>query len=254
MAETVRHALDGGLFTMTLCRPPLNILHGPMMAELIPALEAAAEAGDAKVMLLRAEGKAFSAGADIDEHRPGKAETMIDQFHDLFRAIDQIPYPTVAFVQGAALGGGCELAMGCDIVVATERAKFGQPEIGLGFLPPVAAALLPWKVGWAKAMEMCCTGQPLKAQEAQAAGLVNHVFAEEGAEEALSAYLAPFLKQSPVTLRLTKKALRGGGHLGRKDRIAFAEKVFLGELMKTQDVLEGLAAFDEKREPRWKNA
>ncbi len=254
MAEMVLHSLEGGLFTITLSRPPLNILNGPMMAELALALDAAREARDAKVLLLRAEGKAFSAGADIDEHRPGKAEAMIAQFHGLFRAMDQVPYPTVAFVQGAALGGGCELAMGCDIVVASERAKFGQPEIGLGFLPPVAAALLPWKVGWAEAMEMCCTGQTLKAQEAQAAGIVSHLFAEEGAEEALSVYLAPFLKQSPKTLRMTKKALRAGGHLGRKDRLDYAERVFLDELMKTEDVLEGLAAFDEKREPKWKNA
>lgn len=254
MAEMVRHTLEEGLFTVTLCRPPLNILNGPMMAELATILVAAIEANDAKVMLLRAEGKAFSAGADIDEHRPGKAEAMIDQFHGLFRAMDQIPYPTVAFVQGAALGGGCELAMGCDIVVATERSKFGQPEIGLGFLPPVAAAFLPWKVGWARAMELCCTGQILKAQEAQTAGIASRVFAEEIAEEALSAYLAGFLKQSPTTLRLTKKALRAGGHLGRKDRLDYAERVFLDELMKTEDVLEGLAAFDEKREPKWRNA
>ena len=249
----IQEVLADGLLTVTLARPPLNILNGPLMAELGAAIERASRERDAKVFLIRAEGKAFSAGADIDEHRPGKADAMIAQFHGLFRALDRVPYPTVAFVQGAALGGGCELAIGCDVVVATEKAKFGQPEIGLGFLPAVAAALLPWKIGWARAMEMCCGGQALKAQEALAVGLVSRVFTQEGAEEELAAFLAPFLKQSPTTLRLTKKALRGGGHLGRKDRFDYAERVFLDDLMKTQDVLEGLAAFDEKREPKWKN-
>jgi len=253
MPEFIRLAEDEGLFELTLDRPPLNILHGPMMAELSRAFEVVAEHRDVKLLLIRAEGKAFSAGADIDEHRPDKVHGMIAQFHGIFRVLERVPFPTVAFVHGAALGGGCELALGCDMIVATERAKFGQPEVGLGFLPPVAAAILPARVGWSRAVEICCGGQALKAQEAFAAGLVNHVFTADVADEALHAFLAPFLRQSPTTLRLIKKALRGGGQRAFLDRLEVAERVFLDELMTTDDVLEGLAAFAEKREPTWKN-
>jgi len=125
MPEFIRLAEDEGLFELTLNRPPLNILHGPMMAELSRAFEVAAEHRDVKLLLIRAEGKAFSAGADIDEHRPDKVHGMIAQFHGIFRVLERVPFPTVAFVHGAALGGGCELALGCDMIVATERAKFG---------------------------------------------------------------------------------------------------------------------------------
>lgn len=251
--EFVKQSLEGGLFTVTLARPPLNILHGPMMAELTSVLERAVVEAAAKVLLIRAEGKAFSAGADIDEHRPGKAGEMIARFHGLFRVLARVPVPTVAFVHAAALGGGCELALGCDMVVASEKARFGQPEIGLGFLPPVAAAILPGRVGWARALEICCSGQPVRAQEAREIGLVSRVFPEDGAEDALAAFLAPFLSQSPLTLRLTKRALEGGGETSFLRRLEVAERVFLDELMPTEDVLEGLAAFDGKRKPEWRN-
>ena len=249
----VKQGLEAGLFTVTLARPPLNILHGPMMAELASALESAVVAQEAKVLLIRAEGKAFSAGADIDEHRPGKAEAMIGAFHGLFRVLARVPYPTVAFVHGAALGGGCELALGCDMVVGSEKARFSQPEIGLGFLPPVAAAILPGKVGWSRALEICCSGQSVKAQEALEIGLLSRVFPEDGAEAALAAFLAPFLAQSPLTLRLTKRALEGAGETSFLKRLDAAERIFLDELMPTEDVLEGLAAFDGKRTPVWRN-
>jgi cyclohexa-1,5-dienecarbonyl-CoA hydratase len=251
--QFIQAGREAGRFEVVLNRPPLNILHGPMMAEVAAAIDEAAADGDAKVLLIRAEGKAFSAGADIDEHRPGKAGAMIAQFHGMFRALEKVPYPTVAFVQGAALGGGCELALGCDVIVADPRAKFGQPEIGLGFLPPVAAAVLPGKVGWGRAMEICCSGRPLTAQEALSAGIVHRLLPEEGVQEALEDYLAPYLSQSPLILRLNKKALRGAGEKGFLQRLKVIERIFLEELMATEDVLEGLSSFDEKRAPAWKN-
>lgn len=242
-----------GLFEITLSRPPLNILHGPMMEELSRAFREAASDVGAKLLLVRAEGKVFSAGADIDEHRPGKADEMIAAFHGMFRLLDSIPFPTLAFVHGAALGGGCELALGCDMIVATERAKFGQPEIGLGFLPPVAAALLPGRVGWGRAVEMCCGGQSYPARECLAMGLVQRVVSDDESKEVLASFISPFLLQSPLTLRLAKKAIKAGGCAGFLERLKAAEGIFLGELMRTEDVREGLAAFDEKRPPAWKN-
>jgi cyclohexa-1,5-dienecarbonyl-CoA hydratase len=251
--EFIRVKKEVGLFEVTLDRPPLNILHGAMMEEITGAVREASQDPEVKLLLVRAEGRAFSAGADIDEHRPGKADAMIERFHGMIRAISAVPFPTVAFVEGAALGGGCELAIACDVVVASERAKLGQPEINLGFLPPVAAALLPFRVGWGRAVELCCTGRTVKAREALSMALVQAVFPDEGAGQALEGFLTPFLKQSPLTLRLVKKALQGGDSQLLDSRLRAAEKVFLGELMATQDVLEGLSAFDEKREPKWKN-
>lgn len=253
MSDHIRVRRENGLFEVTLARPPLNILHGPMMEELTAAFEACARDAEARLLLVRAEGKVFSAGADIDEHRPGKAQAMIEAFHGMFRRLDAVPCPTMAFVHGAALGGGCELALGCDLILAGTKAKLGQPEIGLGFLPPVAAAVLPERVSWATAVQLCCTGQPLAAAEALAAGLVHGVLPEENTEEALSAALTPYMKQSAHILRLTKKALRAGGEKGFLPRLAVAERIFLDELMASDDVAEGLAAFDEKRAPCWKN-
>lgn len=242
-----------GLINTTIASPPLNILNGPLMAELTGVFEGAIVDKTAKVLLLKADGKFFSAGADIDEHKPGKVDAMIKVFHGMFRVLDRVPFPTIAFVDGAALGGGCELAMGFDIILATEEAKFAQPEINLGFIPPVAAAILPGKVGWGNAMEFCCSGLPWKAPEALARGLVQKVFPRDSAGDEVDAFLAPLLKQSPITLRLLKKAMRGGGAEGFLSRLDVAEHVFLRELMETGDVREGLAAFYEKRRPIWKN-
>jgi cyclohexa-1,5-dienecarbonyl-CoA hydratase len=128
--------------TITFNRPPLNVLNIEMMKEINQALEDF-QGRSLKVLIIDSDGKAFSAGVDISDHTKEKVNEMIQVFHDIFTNLLKIKAPTVALVNGAALGGGCEVAMFCDIVIASEKSKFGQPEIKVGVLPPVAAAIFP---------------------------------------------------------------------------------------------------------------
>lgn len=144
--EHIKLAVADGVATLTLCREPLNVLNIAMMKEMNQALDTLSPAG-LKVLLIQAEGKAFSAGVDVGEHLGDQVHDMIEVFHGIFRRMEKLGVVTVASVQGAALGGGCELAAYCDLVVASAKAKFGQPEILVGVFPPVAALVFPGR--WA---------------------------------------------------------------------------------------------------------
>lgn len=244
---------EGGVIQVTLNRPPLNVLTIPMMEELILALQwAKAEPG--ALILLDAEGKAFSAGVDVADHTPDKVEAMIDVLDRLFLTMAGIDKPIVGAVNGAALGGGYELVLFCDMVVASEKAKFGQPEIAVGVFPPIACYVLPRLLPWNHAMELLLSGEVFGAERAEKLGLVNKVlpvlplenFADEVRE-----YLNKFTSMSPMVLALTKKAARAGLNNGFGEGLKAIDGIYLKELMKTRDANEGLAAFMEKRKPVW---
>lgn len=242
---------DEGRVTLTLNREPLNVLNIDMMREINQALDAL-KGKPVKLLLFKAVGKAFSAGVDVGEHLGDRAEEMIEVFHGMFRRLDTLPTLSIAQVQGAALGGGCELALYCDLVVASEKARFGQPEIQVGVFPPIAALLFPRIMGWKKAMELILSGATISAAEALALGLVNKVVPPENLEEEVEKYCRSFLSLSGVVLALTKKALYAGLGDDREKGLQAIEAVYLGELMKTHDAEEGLKAFLEKRKPEWK--
>ncbi|MFQ5859292.1 MAG: enoyl-CoA hydratase/isomerase family protein, partial [Anaerolineae bacterium] len=170
-----------GVARLTLNKPPLNVLDIAMMREINTALEGLSDDAGVKVLVFEAaEGsKAFSAGVDVSEHTADKVEEMIEVFHRIFRLLDGLETPTVAVVNGAALGGGCELALFCDMVIASEKASFGQPEIQVGVFPPIAAVALPGIVGPKKALEMVLIGDRIRAPEALQLGLVNKVVPPE---------------------------------------------------------------------------
>jgi cyclohexa-1,5-dienecarbonyl-CoA hydratase len=175
---------------------------------------------------------------------------MLEAFHALFRLLDGMPQATVASVDGRCLGGGCELAAFCDILLATPGSVFAQPEIDVGCFPPVAAALLPRIAGRA-ALEMVLTGRPLTAPEAARAGLVTRVVDDlAGETEACVARLAG---KSGAVLALARKAVRQGGRGSFVKALARTERIYRKELLATADVEEGVAAFLEKRPPRWAN-
>jgi cyclohexa-1,5-dienecarbonyl-CoA hydratase len=178
---------------------------------------------------------------------------MIEVFHGIFRRLQQLPIPTLAAVNGAALGGGMEVAIACDLVVAAAGAKFGQPEIKLAVFPPVAAVLLPRLVSPARAMELLLGGENLLAEEALRIGLVNRVFARESFAADLAAYVAPYLSLSRAALASTLKAIRAASGKPFGEALEAAETIYLKELMATEDAKEGLNAFIEKRKPVWKN-
>lgn len=161
--EHVRLETVDGIATITLNRPPLNVLNIPMMAEFNTLLEAVINDANIAAVVLRADGKAFSVGVDVSDHTADKVGEMIQQFHGIFRKLASTNALTIAVVKGAALGGGCEVATFCDIVLASDRAKFGQPEVQVGVLPPVAACAFPPQIGIKKAIELNAVGMTINA-------------------------------------------------------------------------------------------
>lgn len=238
---------------ITLNVPPLNILNIEMMKEINQALKEF-HGKNLKVLILNANGKAFSTGVDVSDHTKDKVAEMIHVFHEIFTNLHKINSPTVALVNGAALGGGCEVATFCDIVIASEKSKFGQPEIMVGVFPPVAAAIFP-KLMWSKkALELMLTGEIIRANDAKELGLVNHILPVESFEEEAEKFIKEKLaNNSAVVLQLTKRAFMEGATHNYSESIKKIEDIYLNELMKTNDANEGLSAFLEKRQPVWKN-
>ena len=242
-----------GLGTIILNRPPANVMNIAMMEEINHALEAWQGKKDLKVMLFKAKGKCFSAGVDVGEHMGDLAPKMIEVFHRVFRLMDKLGTLTAASVYGNCLGGGCELAIYCDLVVADESAKLGQPEIQVGVFPPIAAQIMPRIMGRKAAMDLILSGRIISAEEAQQMGLINKVVKEGELEPATTQFLKPYLKLSAEVLRITKKAVMAGLRDELEPSLKVIEDIYLNELMKTHDADEGLRAFLEKRKPVWKN-
>jgi len=236
-----------------LNRPPLNVLNIEMMDEINTELDCLMEAPP-NLLVFKATGKAFSAGVDVGEHVGDLMPKMIHAFHGMFRRMDALAVPSLAVVQGAALGGGCELAVYCDMVIASERAKFGQPEIKVGVFPPIAALALPRMIGMKKTLEFLLTGDVIDAGEALAMGLVNRVVPPEALETEAEAFLCRLRVNSGAVLKLTRKAVLEGRHDDVEKGLQRIEDIYMNRLMKTHDAHEGLTAFLEKRTPAWKNA
>lgn len=250
--EFISVSETGDAVSLTLNRPPLNVLHIPMMRELNAALEGIVQSSPAKAVLLRAQGKAFSAGVDVADHTAERVQEMMREFHRIFDLLLSITVPTIAVVDGAALGGGCEVALACDMLIASERSKFGQPEIKLGVFPPIAAALLPAQIGRQRALEFLLSGDTVTAAEAERIGMVNRVFPVEGFDNHVQAFAARFTAHSRAILALAKRAADGREYRPQQ-AIHGAGDLYMGEMMATHDAHEGLNAFLEKRQPVWSN-
>jgi cyclohexa-1,5-dienecarbonyl-CoA hydratase len=250
----LRVSAEGGLRRIDLDRPPLNVLDIAMMRELDAALEAVALDPDASVLLISGRGKAFCAGVDVADHVPERVEEMILVFHGFLERLAALELPTVAALNGAALGGGMELALACDIVLARGGARLGQPEIRLGVFPPFAAAVLPRLVGRAHALELCLSGRTLEAEEGARLGLVQHVYPQETFAEDATRYAADLAGLSRPVLRLAKRAVVRSVGAPLDDALRAVERLYLDELMGLSDAREGLNAFMEKRPPVWTGA
>lgn len=231
----VRVAWEGRLARITLDRPPLNVLDVDHLRELARAVEEAEKA--AVLCIDGGEARAFSAGNDLRDHAPERAPAMLEAFHDAVRGLLLSDAVVVADVRGDALGGGAELLACCDLVYASADARIGQPEIDVGCFPPVAASILPRRIGWARAAELILLGRTIDAETARQWGLVTAI---GPARPAIDALLA---KSAPV-LRLAKAAMRDGS-------LGAAERRYLDELLPLPDCAEGVRAFLEKRKPRW---
>ena len=239
---------------IVLNRPKHNVLNLDMMRELNGALEKLQGDNTLKCLVISAEGRSWCAGVEVGDHKPELVGDMIDVFSRMLTLVETFEIPTIAAVKGACLGGGMELAIACDIVIAAEQAVFGQPEIKLGFFPPYAAIRLPQLVGPSKSIEICTTGRRYTAAEAKAIGFITHVTDNDAFDDMLVSILKEISMNSPLIIRLSKQAVKK--HLGLTTQAAMAgvNDLFLNTLMKTEDTLEGIRSFEEKRRPEWKNA
>jgi cyclohexa-1,5-dienecarbonyl-CoA hydratase len=249
--EKIAVASDANAWRITLADPPLHILDLEMLGQLRTALGAVSD--DRHALIIDAQGeKAFSAGASVQDHTADRVEEMLRRFHDCFRILARLDITTVAVVRGAALGGGCELAMACDFVLASDRARFAQPEINLGVFPPVAAYQLSRQVPPRRGLELLLTGDPIDAQTALQLGIVNAVFPAADMDARVDEWMARLYRQSASSLRMAKKAFRIASAEDFEERLARVERLYLEELMKTHDANEGLSAFMEKRRALWR--
>jgi cyclohexa-1,5-dienecarbonyl-CoA hydratase len=253
MSEGILVARRGRVATLTLDRPPLNILDLPALEALDRAIAALAAGDDLQLVFLRGAGpRSFSTGVAVQDHTRDKIGAAIAALHGAIRGLRTLPALTVAAVHGHCLGGGMELALGCDMVLATNEAQFGQPEIQLGCFPPAAAAILPGLVGPARALELLATGRTFDVAEAERLGLVTWR-AGADLDGGIARVEAELTSKSAAVTRLLKRAVLAGGGRAWEAALAESERIYLEELMATEDVDEGVAAFLEKRPPTWRH-
>jgi len=239
--------------TIVLNRPPLNIINLAMLGELTAAWSEVEDIKTQVAVISAAGVRAFSAGVDVADHAPDKIETILEAFHRVILRIRRSDCIAIAAIHGHTLGGGAELAMMCDLIIAAEDAQIGQPEISLGCYPPSAVAHLPGAIGLHKASEMVLLGESITATEAERLGIVNKVVKRESLTEAVDSYVDKLLAKSSAVLALTKRALREGAGRQFEESLDRSQELYLRELIKTEDMREGMNAFFEKRLPSWKN-
>jgi len=239
---------------LTINRPPMNILNIATMKEMNHALNTITDHDNVKVLIINSTGeKAFSAGVDVSEHTEDKVEQMLQVFHDIFRNLARLDQVTVAATKGFALGGGCEVAIFCDLIFAAENLKIGQPEIQLSAIPPIALLIMPHLLGLKKASELLLSGKIITASEAEQIGLVNRVVPLDSFDSELETFIQSFTDLSLIGLKYSKKGIQLGLEENFLKGLEKIEKMYLEELMASEDAHEGLKAFMEKRKPNWKN-
>ena len=242
---------------LTLDRPPLNVLDLATLDQLGAAIVEVSARRDLHMLILRGGGmRAFCAGVAIEDHTAEKIPAMLGGFHDALRRIFALDIITVAAVDGHCLGGGMELAATCDLVIATERSTFGQPEIELACFPPVAAALYPTLLGPGRSFDLLTTGRKLSCEEAEQMGFVARRVANGELDAGLRHLKGELTSKSAAALRLTKKAIRAGQPQVAlfEQALAETERIYLHELATCEDLDEGVQAFLEKRPPEWRHA
>ncbi|MCW3986081.1 MAG: enoyl-CoA hydratase/isomerase family protein [Candidatus Bathyarchaeota archaeon] len=251
--KNIIYEVEDGVARITINRPPLNVLNVETIQEIIAALENADGNKNAYVVVITGAGdRAFSAGVDVSAHLPEKIGRTLDQFHKMFHLLTDLHKPTIAMVNGFALGGGCELAIACDMVVASDKAQFGQPEIKVGAIATVATVLLPKLIGRKQALELIFTGDTISATEAQKIGLVNKVVPPEKLADATNELVNKLKKMSLIVLQMVRRAIYQGIDSDFKEALDGVTDIYLKQLIRTEDAVEGLKAFLEKRKPEWK--
>jgi cyclohexa-1,5-dienecarbonyl-CoA hydratase len=240
-----------GVAKLTINKPPLNILDIETLEEMNQALAALRTDDEVKVVVITGAGeKAFSAGVAVGDHLGEKLPKMVEVFHRLFTSLVEVEKPTIAVVNGLALGGGCEVAAGCDMAIAKESAQLGQPEVKLGVYPPPASVLFPRILGRRKAFELILSGDSISAKEAETIGLVNKAVPDKEFEKETEEFIKRFTANSGLTLAQTRAALYRNFDLdfGEAMEVTGVDATLV---MAGENSVEGLKAFLEKRKPVW---
>ena len=240
-----------GAAKIIINRPPLNILNIDTLEEMNQALAGLKTDDEVKVVVITAAGdKAFSAGVEVGDHLGEKLPKMMEVFNRLFISLIEVDKPTIAIVNGLALGGGCEVVIGCDMAIASDKAQLGQPEIKLGVYPPPASVLFPRLMGRRKAFELILSGDSIDAKEAEKIGLVNKVVPAGELEKAADEFIKRFTSNSGLTLTQARRALYRNLDLNFYEAME-ATAIDATLVMAGENSVEGLTAFVEKRKPVW---
>jgi enoyl-CoA hydratase len=253
MYNNVKFEINQGVATVTVNRPDaMNALNNDVLNDLYDVFTLLGKDDSVLAIVLTGEGKAFVAGADIaamHAMNPVEGRNMIANGHRVMNLIEATPKPVIAAVNGFALGGGCELAMACDIRIASERAKFGQPEVNLGIIPGFGGTQrLPRLVGTGMAKLLIMTGDIIDAQEANRIGLVEKVVAPEHLMEAAAALAAKIITKAPLAVASAKTTINAGYNMDMSCASTLEIEAFTGPFS-SQDKTEGMGAFLEKRQP-----
>jgi cyclohexa-1,5-dienecarbonyl-CoA hydratase len=251
--EFIKLRFGGGVAHMTLNRPEHNLLSEAMLRELAEGIEYAGTREDIKIILLDSACKVFCGGIEIGEYTSLRVFPMLDAFHAAFTAMVDVAKPVICVVNGPAIGGGAELAAFGDLVIATPKARFAQPEITIGMFPPLASTILPFLVGPKIALELVLTGEPVTAERALDLGLINRLVPEAQLEATVNELVRRMASHSGPVLSMAKRAILGGMGLSLRDGLKHSMDIFLNELYRLEDSQEGLHALVEKRKPNWKN-
>src|SRR3984893_17177760 len=251
--EFVKFSIDSSVARLTLNRPDHNLLNEAMLREIADGIVFAGERDGVKLIAIDSACKVFSGGVDIGEYTTQRVYQMLDAFHAVFAGMLEVSKPVLCVVNGPAIGGGAELAAFGDLVVATPKARFAQPEITIGVFPPLASTIPPFLVGPKRALEIILTGEAITAERALELGLVTRLVPEAKLEAAVNELVTRITSQSGPVLAMAKKAILGGMGLSLREGLKKSMSIFLNELYRLEDSQEGLRALVEKRKPNWKN-
>ena len=257
MYQTIKYVKEDAIGVLTIDRPEaLNALNSTVISELEQLIGEVEKDLELRALIITGAGRSFVAGADIGEQKPltlDGGRRWGQRGSALMRRIEKLEIPTIAAVNGFALGGGCELALSCDIILASEKAKFGQPEVGLGITPGFSGTQrLPRRVGIGKAKELIYSGKMIKADEAEKIGLVNAVYAPEELLPGAIEMAKSFTKNAPIAVKYAKACIDRGMQMDIDDGIALENELF-AMCFATEDQKEGMGAFLEKRPAVFEN-
>lgn len=251
--QFIKLVVSSGVARMTLNRPEHNLLNESMLREMADGITHVGERDDIKLIVLDSACKVFCGGIDVGEYTSQRVFQMLDAFHSVFAGILETSKPVLCVVNGPAIGGGAELAAFGDLVIATPRARFAQPEITIGVFPPLASTILPFLVGPKVALELVLLGEPVTAEKALELGMINRLVSEAQLEATVNDLIGRVTSHSAPVLTMAKKAILGGMGLSLRDGLKNSMNIFLNELYRLEDSQEGVRALVEKRKPTWKN-